>query len=94
MRIIKIIDGFISNSSSSGVIIIIALKKGESFKETLRYYDVPFSESEIHSYFGEVNDNEVDHYIYDHGVEIEHLTDEFDILYAGIEYYKDGGFLN
>jgi len=41
MKIIKIIDGFITNSSSSGVGIILALQKGVGLVEILKKLGKP-----------------------------------------------------
>ena len=35
MRILKIIDGYVTNSSSSGVTIVVALKKGKKLGDIL-----------------------------------------------------------
>ncbi|TKJ18693.1 MAG: hypothetical protein CEE43_17420 [Promethearchaeota archaeon Loki_b32] len=75
MRIIRIMDGFVTNSSSDSATIIIALRKGRDLVEAMKKIGVP---SDLPENFYNFTDNL--EYIEDYEIEIDHLTDEYDIL--------------
>ena len=54
MRIIKIIDNFVSNSSSAGTTILLAVKKGKNFSSLMRSLGIP--ESEIKDYVEDLDE--------------------------------------
>ncbi len=75
MRILKIIDGFVTNSSSDSAAIIIALRKGKSLEDIIKKIGVP-----VHLPKDFYNFEPNLEYIEDYEIEIDHLTDEYDIL--------------
>ena len=89
MKILKLIDGFITNSSSSGVIIIIALQKGKSFKEIINKLGKPAHLPSDFFYFEDYLTS--DYFEDDEDLELDHLTDEYDILYESITFEESGG---
>jgi len=79
MKIIKINDGFVTNSSTDSALIIIALRKGKDLKEIMRKIGIPDNLPEEFYDFTEDSELLMD-IIEDEQLEIDHLTDEYDIL--------------
>ena len=75
MKIFKIIDGFVTNSSSDSAAIIIALRKGKSLEQIMKKVGMP-----VHLPKDFYDFNEDIEYIEDYDIEIDHLTDEYNIM--------------
>lgn len=73
MKIIRIIDNFVSNSSSAGTTILLAVKKGKDFSSLMRSLGIP--DSEIEDYIKDLD--EIHEYFKD--VEYDDLLDEYDL---------------
>ncbi len=74
MKIIKITDGFITNSSSFSGTMLIAVKKGRDLKTLLGRIGIPANYSDR---FEEIEDED-----YYEDIEFDDLTDEYEILEA------------
>lgn len=85
MKILKIIDGFITNSSSSSATILIALRKGKDLKEIAKkvgmYTQLPESFYDFTEKLGDIKDWDI---------EVDHLTDEYDLMINYILTYSFG----
>ena len=89
MRILKIVDGFITNSSSSGVVIILALQKGKSLREVIKKIGSP---TNLPRYFYDFENFLKSEYFEDYeDLEVEHLMDEYDILVNTFTYESGNG---
>ncbi len=77
MRILKIIDGFVTNSSSDSAAILIALRKDKSLKEVMKDVGIP---SHLPEEFYDFNQEDIDDITEDYEIEVDHLTDEYDIM--------------
>lgn len=77
MRILKIIDGFVTNSSSDSAAILIALRKGKSLKEVMKNVGIP---AHLPEEFYGFNQEDIDNITEDYEIEVDHLTDEYDIM--------------
>ena len=76
MRIIKITDGFVTNSSSYSGVMLVALKKGKNLKDLLPKIGIS---QKFFGRFGEIKYSED----YERNkIEFDDLTDEYDILEA------------
>ena len=76
MKILKITEGFVTNSSSYSGSMLIAVKKGKDFKDLLQRIGIPEKYSDR---FGEIEYKED---YSDSGVEYDDLIDEYDLLEA------------
>lgn len=76
MKIIKITEGFVTNSSSYSGAMLVAVKKGKDLKPLLTRIGIPASFSDR---FGNIQYEE--DYGYS-GIEYDDLTDEYDLLEA------------
>ncbi len=76
MKIIKITDGFVTNSSSFSGTMLIAVKKGKDLKSLLSRIGIP---AKFLDRFGKI---EYEEDYSDSGIEYDDLTDEYDILEA------------
>ena len=92
MRILKIIDGFVTNSSSSGVVIILALQKGKNMKDFIKKIGIPKNLPNHIFMFQDLLENDEGYFegVYQH-IEVDHLTDEYDILIYRITVEQTGG---
>lgn len=88
MKIIKIVDGFVTNSSSDSATIIIALRKGKDLKKIMKEIGIP---AHLPLDFDGFTDDAVEEYIEENNLEVDHLTDEYDVLVTnvGIECWGD-----
>lgn len=77
MKIIKITEGFVTNSSSDSAAIIIAVRKDKSLKEIMKKVGIP---SHLPEGFYDFDQEDIDDYIEDCEMEVDHLTDEYDIM--------------
>lgn len=72
MRIIKISDGFVTNSSTASGVMLVAVRKGKDLKRLIEKLGIP---DEFSDRFEDPNDNYV---------ETDDLEDEYDILEASV----------
>ena len=93
MRILKIVDGFVTNSSSSGTTILLALKKGKKLGNILE--KLGLSAEFVNRFKDEYRNNESDlAYWVEEGYldsNIYDLTEIYDILRARIITHAFGG---
>ena len=88
MKILKIIDGFVTNSSSDSATIIIALRKGKDIKDIVKSIGIPRHLPD--DFYDFTEDLE---YIEDYEIEKDHLTDEYNILINSIlTWESDEGY--
>lgn len=78
MKILKILDGFVTNSSSDSATILIALRKGHDFKKIIDEIGLKDIPASFMGFF-KVNDEEEIKKIGEF-VEVDHLLDEYDLL--------------
>lgn len=76
MKIIKITEGFVTNSSSYSGVMLIGVKKGKELRMLLPKIGIP---AKFHDRFGEI---EYEEDYEDSGIEYDDLTDEYEILEA------------
>lgn len=77
MKIIKITDGFVTNSSSDSAAILIALRKGKSLKEIMKNIGIP---THLPEEFYDFSQKDIGDITEDYEIEVDHLTDEYDIM--------------
>lgn len=77
MKILKITEGFVTNSSSDSAAIIIAVRKDKSLKEIMKKVGIPIHLPED---FYDFSQEDIDDVVEDYELEVDHLTDEYDIM--------------
>lgn len=77
MKILKITEGFVTNSSSDSAAIIIAVRKDKSLKEIMKKIGIP---THLPEDFYDFDQEDIDDYIEESDMEVDHLTDEYDIM--------------
>lgn len=82
MKIIKIVDDHITNSSSAGAVIIIAVKKGKDLKKLFKQAGIPEAST---SYFAEDKRN-----LEDYVKKFSHLNHDYNFLGADITFSEYG----
>ncbi|MBD3256361.1 MAG: hypothetical protein GF383_14785 [Candidatus Lokiarchaeota archaeon] len=84
MNILKISDGFVTNHSNYGITVILAVRKGQEFKNIIKKIGIPnFLPTEFFDFYKD--DNEIAYSLSYSNIEFDYLTEEYDLYMNYIE---------